>query len=324
MPCYHPFIRYETKGGEAKFMKAPDVIPTEWEVKKYVLQQARETVTRADLIPCGKCIGCKLDHSKEWANRMTLEATQWPENWFLTLTYDDTHLPIKQGIDRYTGEIEPKATLYKKDVQDFLKRIRERWARLYGVKPIRTVYAGEYGPSTQRPHYHMALFNLPIYTELKEHKKSGAGYKLWECKEIEECWGKGFVLLGKLEWSSAAYIARYIIKDSASKKTAAGLQEPFIQASTKPGIGEGYLRKHPEILKTDQIYLPGGKIAKIPRYFEKLAERDLKDIKADRKRYAQIAIETKAKKTSKEYLDYLKEEEQIQVDKAKALKRLQN
>lgn len=97
------------------------------------------------IIPCGKCIGCRLEKSKEWGLRGLLESKQWKNNCFVTLTYNEQNLKDKN--------------LVKKDIQDFLKRLRKQYkgaeSRIWkNVEeyPIRYFYSGEYGPLNLRPH----------------------------------------------------------------------------------------------------------------------------------------------------------------------------
>ena len=63
-------------------------------------------------IPCGKCIGCRLAHSRQWAVRCVHEASLHDRNCFLTLTFDDDHLPASGSVS-------------VRDVQLFLKRLRK-------------------------------------------------------------------------------------------------------------------------------------------------------------------------------------------------------
>ena len=80
------------------------------------------------LIPCGRCMECRLEYSRQWANRQMLEAATSDNNWFLTLTYDDEHLPKNsQGYP----------TLVKNDVKKFMKDLREYYSYHYGISGIR-------------------------------------------------------------------------------------------------------------------------------------------------------------------------------------------
>ena len=91
--------------------------------------------------PCGTCIGCRLDYSKDWAVRICHEAQLNDDNEFVTLTFNDENLPENQSVN-------------KKDLELFIKRLR---SRLY-PKTIRYYACGEYGENFARPHYHVIIF----------------------------------------------------------------------------------------------------------------------------------------------------------------------
>ena len=79
-------------------------------------------------IPCGQCIECRLQYARDWANRCMLEAQYHDENWFLTLTYDDDHLPDRHElVNCDTGEIVPSpiVSLNKDELSSFMKRLRK-------------------------------------------------------------------------------------------------------------------------------------------------------------------------------------------------------
>jgi len=44
-------------------------------------------------LPCGQCTGCLLERSRQWAVRLMKEFKLHDETCFLTLTYDDAHVP---------------------------------------------------------------------------------------------------------------------------------------------------------------------------------------------------------------------------------------
>ena len=152
MPCYYPLHGYRAKvkepSGKRKIVFNP----------KYGIQD--ETVD----IPCGQCIGCKLERSKNWAIRCVHEASLHQDNSFITLTYNDEYLP-------------ENGQLVKKDYQDFMKRLRKQHGK------VRYYYCGEYGnqydedgeqitktyivngkekqvPTIGRPHFHACLFGM--------------------------------------------------------------------------------------------------------------------------------------------------------------------
>ena len=100
-------------------------------------------------VPCGKCDGCRLDRSKRWADRMLLEfeapAGSLPPRkaLFLTLTYDDDHLPKVTCTDR-----QCRGNLSVRDTQLFIKRLR----KFFYPRKLRYFLCGEYGGLTFRPH----------------------------------------------------------------------------------------------------------------------------------------------------------------------------
>lgn len=138
-----------------------------------------------------------------------LEAAQWSDNCFATLTYDDEHLPTFNAT-AYGGP-DVLATLAPVDTQLWLKRLRKALA----PSRFRFFLVGEYGEESWRPHYHVALFNVPSC------RRGSTGFGMvkpsWarccaSCQVVGETWGKGNVLLGSLEASSAQYICGYVTK----------------------------------------------------------------------------------------------------------------
>lgn len=180
-----------------------------YELKKVSFKEVPERIQVE--IPCGKCLGCRLDHAGMWATRIAVEAKNWKKNCFITLTYNDNNLPLTDvGL----------MTLLKKDVQDFLKRLRyyekgnEEWENPVTGKienPIRYFCCGEYGPKGGRPHYHMAIFNWEP-DDLKLWKQNKHGDPMFMSKKLQKIWGNGFVVVEELNFNSASYIARYTLK----------------------------------------------------------------------------------------------------------------
>ena len=140
-------------------------------------------------IPCGKCDSCIEQRTKSWAIRCVLEASQYENNCFLTLTYNSKCLP--------------KGGLCKKDVQSFIKRLRNK----YG-SGIRYFGCGEYGEHYDRPHYHAILFNFwptdaePVYRDVV------TDCVYYKSKELQSLWKFGFVSIGDVSYNSCAYVAR--------------------------------------------------------------------------------------------------------------------
>lgn len=135
-----------------------------------------------------------------------LESYCHGDSSFVTLTYDDEHLPA-QG------------TLVPKHAQDWLKRLR------LAIEPRRIRYylVGEYGDESWRPHYHAAVFGLSPLEE----------------DTVRSTWGMGHITLGTLTPASASYIAGYVTKKIGKKADAslANRHPEFQRMSLKPGIG---------------------------------------------------------------------------------------
>lgn len=197
------------------------------------------------IIPCGKCLGCKLDYSKMWGLRGLIESKVWKKNCFVTLTYNNEHLPKDKN-------------LHKEDIQDFLKRLRKHYtgyqSRIWYNKrkaeeiieyPIRVFYSGEYGDLRYRSHFHVGIFNW-CPDDLKFLKYNKYGDPMYTSKTIEKLWsinGKqiGFVTVEDMNYNTAQYIARYTVKkcfnDHDETIKLKGLKPEFIETSRKGGLG---------------------------------------------------------------------------------------
>lgn len=79
-------------------------------------------------VPCGQCMGCRLEKARQWAVRCVHEAQMYKNNCFITLTYNDDNLPKSKSID-------------KKTVSDFMRKLRRKVKQ----KDIRFMASGEYG-----------------------------------------------------------------------------------------------------------------------------------------------------------------------------------
>lgn len=208
-----------------------------------------QLITDSDLVPCGQCIGCRLDKSREWAARCMLEAKNYPKNscWFVTFTYDDDHLPPygrdiqvqdnngkkiwkhvdEEVVNDLTGEIKhpPFRSVSKREHQLLMKRIRKHYGN-----DIRFLMSGEYGSKSFRPHYHYILFGIQ-FDDLVFYKSNWRGDIMYNSDSlVKNVWSKdakgrwsdgsdgrevtpvGYVVLAPLSFDSANYVARYTMK----------------------------------------------------------------------------------------------------------------
>lgn len=203
-------------------------------------------------LPCGKCDSCIEGRTKAWAARCVLESSLYQSNCFLTLTYADSCLP--------------KYGLCKKDLQNFIKRLRKKVGH-----SIRYYCCGEYGEKTKRPHYHLIIFNW-FPEDAKFFKESKFGGFLYTSKILQDLWKFGHSLVGEVSYSSCAYVSRYCQK----KVYQEGKYKAFSLMSLKPGIGQRFFDEHLEqIYDTDKVYFNFGKSSWTTpfRYFDKLLEK---------------------------------------------------
>lgn len=174
---------------------------------------------------CGQCMPCRIRKRREWTHRIMLEAAQYEDNAFVTLTYDNDHLP--NG-----GSLVPR------DVQLWLKRLRVNWpARL------RYYLVGEYGDDSWRPHYHVALFNYApcVRGRTKRDVRNRVDWRgcCSSCGLVGNAWGKGDIDVGILETASAGYLAGYVTKKMTRTDDPRlnGRWPEFARMSLRPGIG---------------------------------------------------------------------------------------
>nr|DAI06888.1 MAG TPA: Replication associated protein [Microviridae sp.] len=125
--------------------------------------------------PCGKCEDCRNHSRYAWAWRLTSDVQYFVEKMgykvgFITLTYDDAHLPrFDPYLDADCLEESPLANepcFSKKDTESLILYLRKVLHRDVGMKGLLYFLASEYGPATSRPHYHM-LIAWPAHCEKK-------------------------------------------------------------------------------------------------------------------------------------------------------------
>lgn len=311
MSCYHPKkafeigINPETGKRIMKICGFNTVFCTHLETFKPVYEYT--------LVPCGNCIGCKLDYAKQWAIRCMLESSFYQSNYFITLTYDEEH---------------NTRNLIKEDLQKFIKKLRTYLSR--ENKPeIRFFGSGEYGTTTMRPHFHVIIFNL-VLEDLKLYKRTPNGDTLYTSEFINNIWQKGYAIIGEVTFQSCGYVARYCMKKfKANDMKDFGFNNEFVLMSRRPGIGYGYfLENKDNIYKYDAIYKKFGELAEAtpPKYFDrKMEELDpelLQNVKNMRKLKAEMRSLNSLLNTS--FLDeekYLEKCEEDKIIKTKILKR---
>lgn len=325
MACYHPML-FRWKG-EYNPVKDPGAKPT----KKYICIGSYAGPDEMDsftdiVVPCGKCIGCRLDYSRRWADRMMLELETAGKGLFCTLTYNDDSIPC--AFDPDTGEFLGH-TVSKRDCQLFMKNLRRDFEPIR----IRFYLSSEYGPLNHRPHYHCILFGIGL-EDLpgKEFRKvNSLGQKFYRSPEIEKAWPHGFVLVSEVSWSTCSYVARYVLKKAVSDDLSGeelGVDPEFSLMSRRPGIGSEYLEMHPDVFDYQIISLPGRDGAKkiyLPKYYLrklKLQDPDKFDkIKQERLKASRDKELLRMHDSTVSFLDQLEIDEIAKCRQLAALKR---
>lgn len=282
-----------------------------WEDVGFVSENLYKTnykvVTDFVVIPCGQCAGCRLEYARQWAIRCMLESQYHDENYFVTLTYDDDHVPWSKYVDQSTGEICDIQTLVKKDMQDFFKRVRSD-LNYRGLSGFRYFCAGEYGDRTARPHYHAIMFGLHL-DDLVEYSQTDYGI-LYESEFLTRKWGQGRVIIGNVTFNSCSYVARYIMKKQKGESSGIysyyNVSPEFTLVSRRPGIGKEYFNDNfDNVYRTDSVVISdsfnGSIVVRPPRSFDvwmtDLDDHALDDIKERRTEMAQRLQEIKLSQT---------------------------
>ncbi len=218
------------------------------------------------------------------------EAQMYADNSFVTLTYDDDHLPVG-------------GQLCLADFQCFMKRLR----KAISPRKVRFFHCGEYGEELGRPHYHALLFGFDFEDKVLWSVRNE--FPVWRSSVLESLWPLGQSEIGSVSFESAAYVARYVTKKVTGAAAAAHYERvdestgevfqavpEYATMSRRPGIGRSWLEEfHSDVYPRDHVVSRGGE-AKPPRYYDQwYAGRDPKRFKAiqlDRRRARKREDET--------------------------------
>lgn len=314
MPCFRPIHGYRSRE------------LTEKGKRSIVFNSKNGFLDLPVTVPCGQCIGCRLERSKQWATRCMHEADMYDKNCFITLTYSPENLP-KNG------------TLVVEDFQKFMKKLRKEfkgdkpiWNQKKNIfeYPIRFFHCGEYGEENKRPHYHALLFNFDF--EDKEVCARNNDNIYYSSATLDRLWSKGICMVGDLTFESAAYVARYCTKKVTGEKAEnhymvldydsgeiLGDRKPeYVTMSRNGGIGLNWYKQFKNDLYPDDFVLVRGKKCKVPKFYDKKLEED------DKKLYNKIKAQREANAVLHEEnntRERLEVREIIQNIRAKMLKR---
>lgn len=254
MTCYHPLIAYDISRGQSDKKVIGFIGSAEEHPDLYIKAQHDE---HAFVIPCGQCIGCRLERSRQWAIRISHEASLYDHNCFITLTYMDKYCPSSLDVRHF---------------QLFMKRLRKKFGN-----GIRFFHCGEYGDLNQRPHYHACLLNFDFPDKNLYYVNNGYNYYLSE--SLSELWPYGIHLISDLTFDSAGYVARYVLKKLTGDAAAAygDRRPPYVTMSRRPGIGRAWIDKYLEQTYNHDFLVINGHKCLPPKFYDRVLQESHPD-----------------------------------------------
>lgn len=290
MPCYHPLKGFRSK------------VVNDSGKRSIVFNRSDGFVDLPVEVPCGQCIGCRLERSRQWACRCIQEASMYDDNCFITLTFSEENFP-------------DDGSLHVEDFQKFLKRLR----KLIYPNKVRYFHCGEYGSKLQRPHHHACLFGYDFPD--KELFSVRDGVRLYRSDILESLWPFGFCTIGDVTFESSAYVARYCVKKvngSRRDEHYQGRHPEYVTMSRRPGIGHDWYKKYRnDMYPHDYMVIRGNIKCRPPRYYDNMFDKDFSQ--------EYIGIKSKRKRSASESknntYDRLEAREKVKLAQMKHLKR---
>ena len=253
MPCFNPLTAYQA------------AMPDSAGKRSVIFNKSKAHDHREIKLPCGQCVGCRLERSRQWAIRCMHEAQMHKKNCFITLTFSPE-------------ELEKRPNQWSLDVREFqlfMKKLRKKFG-----KGIRFYHCGEYGEKNKRPHYHACIFGFD-FPDKQLWKVTPTGHRLYTSKELEKLWPQGFSTIGDVTFESAAYVARYIMKKITGKNAEnyyewidattgeiRNLKPEYNTMSRRPGIGRSWLQKYKSDVYPRDYVIVNGKKCRPPKYYD--------------------------------------------------------
>lgn len=271
MTCVHPLTAYRARGSEG---------PLVFDIRQSQLKVPMR-------LPCGKCIGCRLERARQWGVRCLHEKKCWQDNSYVTLTYNDEFLPSRyvvdydiHGVPKYSGSV------CLRDVQLFLKRLR--FARKSSESnPVRFFLGAEYGDDNGRPHYHALLFNVG-FPDKRFFSVNKRGEPLYTSAELSGYWSVdgrslGHCTVGEVTFDSAVYCAKYALKRLDGKRAVKydvydvdgvfhEIEREFACMSRRPGIGSFYYDNFGAEVRAHDNLIVNGHEVRPPRFYDTRSE----------------------------------------------------
>lgn len=272
MPCTKPIRGVRHKDGVVRLLKGvPDA-------------RLFGGGTKPELeLPCGRCMDCKIRRSSDWATRATHEASLHDDNCFLTLTFSDDGLALRE-LQHETHPFD----LAMGDWQRFAKRLRKQLNK-EGRGKFRFFQVGEYGDQEKRPHYHALIFGQGLRDETDKWKDD-MGHPAWTSRIVEKCWPYGFHEIKEATPESISYVCKYVQKKLYGKKRTAANERIDLQTGEQTtvrdelasmsrggdlkGIGWGWWDKYKHETFPDDFVVLKGQKKPVPKYYYKQLEKE--------------------------------------------------
>lgn len=229
--------------------------------------------------PCGKCPACLANRQRAFMFRLDQEKENCKFYFWITLQYDDDHVPRIKDSDLSDNGEDPEEMCFSKDhCREFFERLRKRYGRKNGSS-FKHFLVCEYGPNfTHRPHYHLLLMvynDLPLAANFQIRK---------EMREfiLNDAWPYGHVTEKAFHGRVLSYLTKYCTKPDliGLKRT----MKPFTLISR--GIGLCLLDKIPKLqlsqmrVNLDFTYRYGSGKIQLPRYYtDRILPHSLEDLR---------------------------------------------
>lgn len=236
-------------------------------VTVHVKKKGLVSASVEQVVPCGSCLGCRADQTRDWSIRIMHEAQVQERAWFLTLTYDDENIPSDWSLD-----------------PSHLRQFFDELRKAYPEERIRYYACGEYGTQSERPHYHAVVFGAPFADRFSISSSGGNHYPTWRSPLLESVWRRGFSEIGTVTHASAQYVAGYVRKKLKKRDSAHyerldpytgelyDLEPEFSRMSRRPGLGMPWLEKYWKDVYPRDYVVVEGKEFRPPRAYDKWLE----------------------------------------------------
>jgi hypothetical protein len=195
-------------------------------------------------LPCGRCMACRMEKTRQWGLRAEHEAKFHEDNCFITLTYAPENIP---------------PSLEKRPLQLFLKRMR----KVIHPNKIKYIASGELGDNYDNPHYHLCIFGYWPTDVRNLYERDGNQYYI--SATINNLWPYGFTIVTNLNFNTARYTAKYAIKKELGSKEKTRPAEFFVCSQ---GIGQAHVDKYSYDMAVKGSTYANNHGCSLPRYYK--------------------------------------------------------